>query len=1564
VEESPNACPIIGEEATCVWPSALQLDLDESGGRFRMQVTLDRRMVVPLPGSSAVWPLEVTVTGNTAAVVLAHEATPSVTLPAGTFEVRGLFRWNELPETLTIPARLALLEVRVGGKPVLKPRRDQNRLWLKADPTLESEPESLGLVVFRHLQDGVPFQIDTRLLLTVSGRAREVLLGSVLLPGSVPLALEAEVPVRIEQGLVYAQVFPGKHQIRFASLLPTPPDTLSRPKTDSVAAAIPFWPKREVWVFTPNSQVRQVELGGAPGIDPAQTELPSEWKQLAAYSVEPGGGLTLETRRRGEPDAPPNRVDLRREMWLDLDGGGYTVRDQFGGTMNRDWRLDLERGNLGRVAVAGVDQLITKNTATGRPGVELREGALQVIAEWRGDQPFRELPAVGWSQDVQTLETRVHVPPGWRILSASGVDSMSETWLATWDLFALFFVLVVALSIAKLANPGWGLLALVTLVASHGEAGAPFATWLCLVVGIALCRVVPKSWFRQAIVLYTAGAAVAVTLTVVSFGVGQVRAALYPQVEMSDDWLGGEMVPAAPEAAYDNMEGGTGMRASSGKADSKSAKQEQAAPVQRQQDPEAVIQTGPGVPTWTWKEWQLTWSGPVHRDHQVRLVMLSPPLGRALFLLRTLLSGLLALGLLRLALRSVPPPAQKAPPLAAAAALLFGLLSALAVLAWPETARAEIPSKETLDELRLRLSPPAECGTQCVSVSLLQVDANQTDMRLVLEAHAGDKGALQLPGPAQNWLPRVVNDNGARSQSLLLGADGFLYLRLLPGRHRIELIGPVGNDVTLMPGTPPHRVEVEARGWEVEGLSSNGQVEGPLTLRRTEAVAEAAEESGVEPAVVLPVWAALTRTLDFGVTWNVQTKLERIGPVGSPSTMRIPLLVGERVTTQGVTQLGQTAVVNLARDQAEFTFASTLTPSDTLKLTASQGANLSEHWVLRCSPIWHCETSGLAPTRHQSEGHYQPDFRPWPGEVLDVTLRRPMPEAGRHTTVDAAALVLSPGVRLLHAELTLSVRTSTQDSVSVTLPDNSELQELTVDGTPQPFGKGAATLDVSLVPGSHSVRLMWQQPGGMKSTFTAPPVKVKGEVVNARVTINVPDDRWLLFARGPSWGPAILFWGHLLMILLVAPILGRLSLGKLKTWQWAILALGLTQVPLFVAALIVAWFFVFGWAARSRPLRPLAHNFAQLGLALYTLVFLGCLFGAVYDGLLSTPDMEVVGAGSSNRSLNWYVDRTAGNLPTPVVFSTSLWAWRLVMLGWALWLSWNLIRWMRWGFDVFSSDGLWKKTPRRPLPEPGTPPFMPYPASPGPFPPTTAPRGQGAQPSSGFRPVPPPDRETQREAPHAEPPSRAPAARLQTPTRSEAPTHREGPQPITDAMVDEKTPIEPVVRMLEERRHTVSDETPTLEYSTATFATDSDPGDLASAPKVTDDPTRIDFEERPTLPRLDERTQEPFTFTAFDFRAAADALDRIDSTPAPATQDSTVAPIAEGATGETKDGKSNDSIPPSRLGTPPPKPQSLPPSAPPRAISHAPMATPPGGFTVEELGERKRDGKRDGNEEP
>ncbi|MBL0712615.1 MAG: hypothetical protein JJV98_02835, partial [Desulfosarcina sp.] len=189
-------------------------------------------------------------------------------------------------------------------------------------------------------------------------------------------------------------------------------------------------------------------------------------------------------------------------------------------------------------------------------------------------------------------------------------------------------------------------------------------------------------------------------------------------------------------------------------------------------------------------------------------------------------------------------------------------------------------------------------------------------------------------------------------------------------------------------------------------------------------------------------------------------------------------------------------------------------------------------------------------------------------------------------------------------------------------------------------------------------------------------------------------NRWVLFAGGPRLGPAVLFWSYLIVMVLTACALARTGITPLKYASWLLLSVGLTQVSILAALIVVGWFFVLAWREKSlEDAGWLKFDLVQLLLVLWTVAALVGLYNAVERGLLGPPDMRVAATGSSRYVLNWTQDRIGEWMPRPWALTLPMWLYRMFMLFWSLWLAFALLKWLRWGWTCYSRDGIWKKTP-------------------------------------------------------------------------------------------------------------------------------------------------------------------------------------------------------------------------------------------------------------------------------
>ncbi|HEX4621980.1 MAG TPA: hypothetical protein VH208_10480, partial [Myxococcaceae bacterium] len=364
-------CPFLDGQADarrCAWPARLQLTLDAKGGRFSQEWLLERELWVPLPGEEKRWPQGVRVDGA-AALVAPQGAAPSVFLKPGPHRVEGTFAWDALPDSLQIPTETGLLALSVSGRAIAYPNRDETgRVWLQKQATDEKADNRTDLTVHRRVVDEIPLQVTTHLELQVAGKTREEVLGKALLDGFVPMSLESGVPARLEaDGRLRVQLRPGHFMIEVTARHPGPVAALT------LGEAGGPWASEEVWAFEARSSLRLVTVEGVTGVDPQQTTLPDAWKSLPAYRMKPGDTMRFDEKRRGDSDPAPDQLKLQRDLWLDFDGAGYTLSDAISGKLSRSWRLEMRDPiKLGRVAVGGRDQFITRLAPSSPAGVEIR----------------------------------------------------------------------------------------------------------------------------------------------------------------------------------------------------------------------------------------------------------------------------------------------------------------------------------------------------------------------------------------------------------------------------------------------------------------------------------------------------------------------------------------------------------------------------------------------------------------------------------------------------------------------------------------------------------------------------------------------------------------------------------------------------------------------------------------------------------------------------------------------------------------------------------------------------------------------------------------------------------------------------------------------------------------------------------------------------------------------------------------------------------------------------------------------------------------------------------------
>ena len=1318
-------CIPLGAEAEkwqCAWPGKLKIDVNSTSATFEQGWQVYSESWIVLPGNQEHWPVDILVNEEPFSL-LEHNGYPALHLPIGKHRITGKFTWAQIPQYLKIAENTALIEVAIAGERQRWPNIDSNaRLYLKDSITTDINAEKNNRVdveVFRKLIDGVPVSMETILNLKVSGKPRELQLGRFLLANNEVTRISSPLPARIEDdGGLRIQVRAGNWTVSVHSRFTENPEQLAMERSSK------DWPTQELWSFAAAPSIRGVKLEGAPSIDPSQLNLPDAWKKLPTYLIETDSLLTLHEEYRGDAAPSGNQISNTRTLWLDFDGTEATVKDTLNGVMHQDWRLTTHPDmRLGRAAVNGIPQLVTRMDENDNAGVEIRQHNFSLESLSRLEN-WHTLSATGWQHDMASLDMNVNLPPGWRLWHATGADSVSYSWISRWDLWDLFICFLIVGSMFKLLGTPTAFLALLTMILTYHENNAPVWTWMFLILIVSLLRVLPQGMFRS--IVNIIGYFVVSCLLIIGliFVIQQIRKGIYPQLEYThtinasyrqNNWQNKQSAQYVLQeglqiASSSSVDYGLQDTDSYGNFLHKSPSGFRKSDKAQRYQQNIQTQTGPGEPTWQWQNAQLDWSGPVTSDTQLRFYLTPPWVTRLLMFIQTLLLSSLIFVLTRELFRHTrssntgDKPPRTAPPSNQAVKAVLCLICSFFGLSNTEMKAQNFPPEYLLEKWEERLLRKPECAPHCLALNQIRITVENENMLVRMRADTGTQLALPIPTHT-TWRIEKIEINGLENENLI--RDGQLqWLPLNKGINEVVLHAAINSDTIVLPfAITPHNVEVNAESWDVLGLVNQRVPSKSLQFEKRE---KSTEKDSLLPAPIKP-FVKVNRHIILDQDWTIHTTVHRLAPQAGAVAVNIPLLKSESVVSEisPIIEQGEQRLVavTLAANQNSTSWVSVLKPVKRIGLKGMNNSNFVESWSVETSPFWHIRTSGLTPVKNnQEQAPFIYRWLPWPGEQVIIETDRPIPVPGPTTTVESIALKAQPGARSTQLEATIQIHTSMGSDFRIEAPLGAELERVEIDNVKIPQQEDNNIVTLPLNPGQQTAKIMWSIPQGVAFKTSTPHLSLSTEPNNIQMNLTFPRSRWPLLVSGPDIGPAMLYWSVLLVMLFVAICLGqivrRFKLNiPLQTRHWILLMLGMSTVNLLGILPVIVWFFAMDTSVRLKQGLTRRHfNLMQVGLIGISIIAAICLFATIPQSLLSTPNMQVAGNGSHNYFYQWYQDNSGVSLPQGHVYSLPIEYYRLAMLAWSLWLAFALLRWARWSWQCFSHKRLWFSKKDTPLP--------------------------------------------------------------------------------------------------------------------------------------------------------------------------------------------------------------------------------------------------------------------------
>jgi hypothetical protein len=967
---------------------------------------------------------------------------------------------------------------------------------------------------------------------------------------------------------------------------------------------------------------------------------------------------------------------------------------------------------LTRASEAGEGLLVTRGASEGLSGVEVRNRNVNVAASTRIDSAG-ELPITGWQQSFDSVQTNVHLPPGYKLYAALGADSADGTWIEQWNLLHVFLVAMTTLLAAWLVGKTFGALVLAYLVLAYHEPGAPTYALLTVIGFGLIAKLMPEGKLATALRWVRNGAFAVLVLIALPFVADQIRLTLYPQLERystdsADSYVTSNAAmydqvqqvamdaPAAPMPQTAGELAGAAQRAEAFGSRMKKVDMNVSVELNRQANARlsqryassTIVQAGYGEPNWSWSGYRLAWSGPVLAEQTVRLIMTPPWLTRTIRLLVVALLVLVAARLAReaWAVRKVLR--------AASAAGLIALSMCVPSLVFAQST----PPQEMLDQLRERLLEAPDCAPGCAQLASARVEAQGDEVRVALEYHAAERVAVPLPHAGEFLATESLRVDGVAAAAVRAQDDGVPWLVLERGVHRIDWSARAASTerIGLSFPLPPRWIVFGGRDWEAGGIRDERLLTDTLELTRVRDE-DSADAGAGAMTQQFPPFVRVVRHITLGIDWTVDTEVVRIAPEQAAFSVRVPVLPGEHVTSSDFKVEDGKITVPFQAGAYSVTWSSQLDRQAQLSLTAPDLTGHAEQWHVHVGSMWNLRHAGVPAVHPIDDALWVHEFQPLPQETLTLDIARPEATEGASLAIDGATLTTQVGKRASEHTLSMTLRSTQGGQHVIQIPADAEVLGVSVGGNTVNVRPEEGRLSLPIRPGAQPVEVRWRENAEIGSVARTPMVNVNAQASNLRAQINLPYDRWVLYVSGPRVGPAVLYWGELLVMGLVAYGLTRLRRTPLKFHHWLLLGLGFSTFSWFTLLILVGWLLALDARARSAAtISNAMFNLRQVGLAALTVVALLAAVAGVIYGLLGDPDMHLTGNGSTPQSLNWFHDRSVGAMPEAMVFSAPKWVYQLAMVFWALWLAATLIGWLRWAWDCYSKGGHWRGAPPRP----------------------------------------------------------------------------------------------------------------------------------------------------------------------------------------------------------------------------------------------------------------------------
>ena len=432
------------------------------------------------------------------------------------------------------------------------------------------------------------------------------------------------------------------------------------------------------------------------------------------------------------------------------------------------------------------------------------------------------------------------------------------------------------------------------------------------------------------------------------------------------------------------------------------------------------------------------------------------------------------------------------------------------------------------------------------------------------------------------------------------------------------------------------------------------------------------------------------RTLVMSEKWQLITKVYLLDNSSNNSyNIKVSKFANEKPISSDIQFDGANFDLNLSNQP--IVWSSIVEPSEVLNFKGSN--NYLEKLSINTSSNWLLSFEGLNPVEKGSNPNFSSSYSWlfWPSDNLKLKIAKPKAIIGDTSAIQNYTVDLNTSIQPNQYTFTLKLKSSLADKIKIDIPDNLKLSSVVLNNQSLPFDNNK-NMTVDILAGSNTITILLDKTSdSFEFIEKLPKLGISVKSLNHSYNVEIPTDKWILWAYDTDIHPSILLWSVLIVCVLGAVILSRIINSPLGFYSWMFLLFGFSQSGLLSIAIVIGWFVILSLRARDDYINHMygtkTFNFFQLVIALMTIFVFSITISTVSTGLLSYPNLFVEGLNSYDRSLHWYSEQFSNFNPT--IISLPIWVYRVLMFTWSMWFAFNIINWLKWAWESFSKVGLW-----------------------------------------------------------------------------------------------------------------------------------------------------------------------------------------------------------------------------------------------------------------------------------